>query len=58
MALPQEPGFAHLVVDNNLHVKDILVHHSLDSLQVAPDVVGVENLAVSHCGEHSISNLP
>jgi hypothetical protein len=45
--LRQVSKSAHLVVDNDLHVKDILVHHSLNRLQVAPNVVGVEDLPIS-----------
>ncbi len=41
---PGEDGRNDLVVHNDLQVERVLVHHPLDRLQVAPNVVGVEDL--------------
>lgn len=37
-------GIRHLVVDNDFQVELVVVNHSLDGLQVDPDVVRVEDL--------------
>lgn len=37
-------GIRHLVVDDNLQVELVVVNHSLDRLQVDPNVVRVEDL--------------